>query len=321
MARGLLRAVGRRLALGLLTLFLLSIVVFVGTQVLPGNPGRAILGPLADIRAVEALNEQLGANRPPVRIYLDWMGAMLTGDMGQSYTYRQPVAPFVGAALVNSLKLVAVIFVLVVPLAIGAGVVAALNAGRTVDRIVSIASLSLTVIPEFVSSIVLILVFAVLLRWLPLTASWPPGAGPLVQLQHLVLPALPLVIVLFGYIARMARSGTIEALSADYTRTAILKGLPWRTVLNRHVLRNALLPTITVIATQAGYALGGLVVVETLFRYQGIGNLVLTAAKGKDFAMLQAGVLTIGAFFILVTLIADTLVVMLNPRLRAGLKR
>ena len=249
------------------------------------------------------------------------MGGMLTGDMGQSYTFRQPVAPFVGAALVNSLKLVAVIFAIVVPLGIGAGVIAALHAGRTVDRIVSLASLSLTVIPEFVSSIVLILVFAVILRWLPLTASWPAGSGPLVQLQHLILPALPLVIVLFGYIARMTRSGTIEALSADYTRTAILKGLRWRTILRRHVLRNALLPTITVIATQAGYALGGLVVVETLFRYQGIGNLVLQAAKGKDFAMLQAGVLTIGAFFIVITLIADTLVVALNPRLRTGGRR
>ena len=317
----LVKSIGRRLALGLLTLFLLSVVVFLGTQVLPGNPGRAILGPLADQRAVEALNAQLGANRPPLVIYVDWMGGMLTGDMGQSYTFRQPVAPFVGAALVNSLKLVAVIFAIVVPLGIGAGVIAALHAGRTVDRIVSLASLSLTVIPEFVSSIVLILVFAVILRWLPLTASWPAGSGPLVQLQHLILPALPLVIVLFGYIARMTRSGTIEALSADYTRTAILKGLRWRTILRRHVLRNALLPTITVIATQAGYALGGLVVVETLFRYQGIGNLVLQAAKGKDFAMLQAGVLTIGAFFIVITLIADTLVVALNPRLRTGGRR
>lgn len=321
MRLALVKSIGRRLALGLLTLFLLSVVVFLGTQVLPGNPGRAILGPLADQRAVEALNAQLGANRPPLIIYLDWMGGMLTGDMGQSYTFRQPVAPFVGAALVNSLKLVAVIFAIVVPLGIGAGVIAALHAGRIVDRIVSMASLSLTVIPEFVSSIVLILVFAVILRWLPLTATWPPGSGPLVQIQHLVLPALPLVIVLFGYIARMTRSGTIEALSADYTRTAILKGLRWRTILRRHVLRNALLPTITVIATQAGYALGGLVVVETLFRYQGIGNLVLQAAKGKDFAMLQAGVLTIGAFFIVITLIADTLVVALNPRLRTGGRR
>jgi peptide/nickel transport system permease protein len=185
---------------------------------------------------------------------------------------------------------------------------------------ISVASLSLTVIPEFVSSIALILLFAVLLRWLPLSAAWPPGSGPLTQMWYLILPALPLVIVLFGYIARMTRAGTVEALSADYTRTAILKGLPWRMVLTRHVLRNALLPTIAVIGTQVGVTLGGLVVVESLFRYQGIGSLVLGAAKAKDFAMLQAGILTIGAFAVLVTLIADMLNTVLNPRLRAGLR-
>ncbi len=196
-----------------------------------------------------------------------------------------------------------------------------MRAGRPLDRVISVAGLSLTVIPEFVSSIALILVFAVLLHWLPLSASWPPGSGPLVQLQHLILPALPLVIVLFGYIARMTRAGMVEALSADYTRTAVLKGLPWRTVLSRHVLRNALLPTITVIAAQMGYALGGLVVVESLFRYQGIGSLVLGAARAKDFAMLQAGILTVGACFVVTTLAADMLTTMLDPRLRTGGRR
>ncbi|MEX6506715.1 ABC transporter permease [Jiella sp. M17.18] len=307
----------RRLGLSLFTLWLVSVVVFLGAQVLPGNPGRAVLGPLADARAVAALNKELGADRPPVQIYLSWVGGMLQGDMGESYSYRAPVAPFIGAALVHSLKLVGMIFLIVVPLGVGGGVIAALNAGKPIDRIISVASLSLTVIPEFVSAIALILIFAVILRWLPLSATWPDGAGPLTQIRYLILPALPLVIVLFGYIARMARAGTVEALSSDYTRTAILKGLPWRTVLTRHVLRNALVPTITVIAAQTGYALGGLVVVETLFRYQGIGNLVLTAAKAKDFAMLQAGILTIGAFFIVATLIADCITVLLNPRLRA----
>lgn len=311
----------KRLALSLLTLWLLSVVVFFGCQVLPGDPARAILGPLADPRAVAALNEKLGADRPPIEIYLSWMGGLVTGDMGQSYAYRSPVAPFIGAALVNSLKLAATVFAIVVPLGIGAGVLAALRAGRPLDRIISVAGLSLTVIPEFVSSIALILVFAVLLRWLPLSASWPAGSGPLVQIQHLILPALPLVIVLFGYIARMTRAGMIEALSADYTRTAILKGLPWRTVLSRHVLRNALMPTITVIAAQMGYALGGLVVVESLFRYQGIGSLVLGAARAKDFAMLQAGILTVGAFFVTTTLIADIITTLLDPRLRTGGRR
>jgi len=136
--------------------------------------------------------------------------------------------------------------------------------------------------------------------------------------RYLLLPAMPLFLVLFGYIARMARAGTIEALGSDYTRTAVLKGLPWPVVIWRHVLRNALLPTITVIATQTGYLIGGLVVVETLFRYQGIGSLIYSAAKTKDFPMLQAGVLVVGAVFIGATLLADIVSTLLNPRLRKG---
>ena len=164
----------------------------------------------------------------------------------------------------------------------------------------------------------LILILGVWLDWLPITASWPEGAGPLTQVYYLLLPSLPLILVLFGYIARMARAGTVEALDADYTRTAVLKGLPRRTVIWRHVLRNALLPTITVIATQVGYLIGGLVVVEVLFHYQGIGSLIFSAARGKDFPMLEAGVLTIGIIYTIATLAADALYSLLNPRIRFG---
>ncbi len=315
------RLVGRRLGLSLLTLALLSVVVFAGAQLLPGDVGRAILGPLADPDAVAAINHEVGADRPAIETYFTWIGHFLTGDMGRSYTFRTPVAPFIGSALLNSLKLAAVAFVIVVPLSIGAGVYAAMHAGRWPDRVISVVSLSLTVIPEFVSSIALILVLGIWLRWLPISAATRPGTPMLEQLRHLILPALPLVIVLFGYIARMARAGTLEALDSDYTRTAILKGLPQRTVIFRHVLGNALLPTITVVAAQVGYMIGGLVVVESLFRYQGIGSLILTAARGKDFPMLEAGILTVGAIFVMTTLAADTLYTVLNPRLREGAGR
>ena len=312
------RQAGRRLGLAVLTLALLSVVVFAGAQVLPGDVGRAILGPLADPEAVAAINHEVGADRPAIETYFTWIGRFLTGDMGRSYTFRAPVAPFVGNALLNSLKLAAVAFVIVVPLSIGAGVYAAMRAGRWQDRAISVVSLSLTVVPEFVSSIALILVLGIWLRWLPISASTRPGTPALEQLRHLILPALPLVIVLFGYIARMARAGTLEALDSDYARTAVLKGLPQRTVIVRHVLGNALLPTITVVAAQVGYMIGGLVVVESLFRYQGIGSLILNAARGKDFPMLEAGILTVGAIFVATTLVADSLYTVLNPRLREG---
>ena len=168
-----------------------------------------------------------------------------------------------------------------------------------------------------VVALVLIAVFAVKLGWFP--SSTPPSfSSPLDQIHAMLLPAITLVAVLFGYIARMARAGTIEALAADYTRTATLKGLPRRTVLRRHVLRNALLPTIAVVATQAGFLLGGLLVTETLFNYPGIGRLVYTAAKGRDIPMMMAGVITVGAIFMLLTLVADVLTAWLNPRVRLG---
>jgi peptide/nickel transport system permease protein len=176
-------------------------------------------------------------------------------------------------------------------------------------------------VPEFVSGIVVIVIFSTGLHWLPSGASAGAGASVASQFQHLILPTIPLVMVLFGYIARMARAGTIEALNSDYTRTAVLKGLPRRTVLGRHVLRNSLLPTVTVIATQTGYLIGGLVVTETLFNYHGIGNLIFKAATEKDFPMLEAGVITIGVVYVIATLIADLLLTWLNPRLRASAAR
>lgn len=312
------RFLARRVALALVTLFVLSVLVFLCCQVLPGNVALAILGIDADPRAVEVLNHQLGTDRPLLVQYSIWISHFLQGDMGQSYIYRSPVAPFVVQALGHSLKLAAVAMMLVVPLGILGGVFAALNVNRPLDRVISLGGLSATVLPEFVSGIVLILIFGIWLRWLPISAAWPDGAGLFAQLYYLISPALSLTLALFGYISRMARAGMIEALDSDYTRTAVLKGLPWRQVVWRHVLRNALLPTITVIATQAGYLIGGLVVVETLFRYEGIGSLIFNAAASKDIPMLEAGVMIIGVIFAIATLIADLLYSLLNPRIRVG---
>jgi peptide/nickel transport system permease protein len=307
----------KRGLLSLITLAILSIIVFLGGQLLPGDVGRAVLGPLADARAVALFDHQLGLDRPLPVQYWDWITHFLTGDMGTSFTFRAPVAPFVIDALANSLKLAALAFVLVVPLGIAGGVCAALRVGRLSDRVIVLLGQSLGVVPEFISSIVLILIFGVWLRWLPMSADWPEGAGALTQVRYLLLPSLPLVLVFFGYIARVARVGTIEALDADYTRTAILKGLPMGLVMRRHVLRNALLPTITVAASLVGYLAGGLVVIETLFHYRGIGALIYTAARAKDFPMLEAGVLTVGAIYAIASVLADLLSAALNPRLRS----
>jgi peptide/nickel transport system permease protein len=312
MGRFLLKRVG----LALITLFLLSVFVFIGAQVLPGNVARRILGPFADQSAVENLNHQLGTDRPLLTQYWDWITSFLQGDLGNSLAYHVPVSTLIGDALVNSLKLAALAFVLVVPLAVLGGVIAALKRDRAVDRVITLGGLSLSVIPEFVTGIMLILIFALWLDVLPVSANAPDNANPLTQIEYLLLPALTLVLVLFGYIARITRAGTIESLDSDYTRTAILKGLPRRTVVRRHVLRNSLLPTIAVVATQTGYLIGGLVVIETLFNYPGMGRLIFTAATQKDFPLLEAAVLIVGIVFLIANLIADLAYSLLNPRIR-----
>jgi peptide/nickel transport system permease protein len=306
----------RRLGLTVLTLILLSLIIFLAGQVLPGNPGRAILGNFASQSAVQALNHKLGVDRPLVAQYWSWASGIVHGDLGTSYQFSAPVSQFLFPALGRSLKLALLAFVLVVPLSILGGVVAALNRGRLADRAISITGLSLSTLPEFVSGIVLIVVFAIGLKALPYPANPPAGSSVPTQIRYLIMPAIALVLVLFGYIARMARAGTIEALDSDYVRTATLKGLPRSVVIRRHVLRNSLLPTITVIATQTGYLIGGLVIVETLFTYPGLGRLIVTAATDKDFPMLEAGVLTIGIVYLVATLVADILYTVLNPRIR-----
>jgi peptide/nickel transport system permease protein len=308
----------RRIGLALITLWLLSLIVFFAGQVLPGDPGRAVLGPFASRSAVAAVDHQLGVDRPLIVQYLGWIGGLLHGNLGTSYQYHSPVGPFVASAIGNSAKLGLLALIIIIPLGIAGGVLAAMYSGRAIDRIISLGGLAASTVPEFVSGIVLIIVFSIALKVLPNTAATSAGASFPDQLDHLILPVIPLVLVLFGYIARMARAGTIEALDSDYARTATLKGLPRSVVIRRHVLRNSLLPTITVIATQTGYLIGGLVVVELLFNYQGIGRLILNAATSKDFPMLEAGVLVIGVVYMVATLIADVLYTLLNPRLRSG---
>lgn len=292
-------------------------IVFAAAQLLPGNVGRSVLGRDASEEAVAEYNRMIGADRPAVVQYVDWVGGAVRGDLGESLAQTGiPVWDIVEPALGNSLKLAAYAFLLVVPFGVLGGILAGLRVGRPTDRGITVVGLSLAVVPEIVTGLVLILVFAIWLGWLPVTAQADPGADVLTQVKHLTLPALALVIVLFGYIARITRAGVVEALDADYTRTAYLKGLPHATVIRRHVLRNALMPTIAVVATQVGYLLGGLVAIEYLFNYQGIGLMVLQAAQQKDFTLLTAGVMIVGTAYLLVTLAADILFAVLNPRIR-----
>jgi peptide/nickel transport system permease protein len=298
------------------TLFILSVLVFVLAQVLPGNVGRNILGPLADQESVDQLNAELGTDRPLIVQYWDWITGLVTGDMGESLIYGRSVASIIGDALLNSAKLAVLAFVMVVPIAVLGGVYAALKEGTNRDRMISLGGLSATAVPDFVWAVLLIVIFPLGLGIFRSTATAPPGSNFFEQVYYLILPAICLVFVLFGYIARMARAGTIEALDADYTRTAIIKGLPQRTV--EHVLRNSLLPTIAVVATQLGYLIGGLVVIELIFNYNGLGKTLYESAVRKDMPVLQTAVLVVGIVYLVATLAADILYSVLNPRVRLG---
>ncbi len=312
------RFILKRIGLAVITLVLLSMIVFAVSTILPGDVGRAVLGPFATQESVDALNDQLGTDRSVVEQYVDWAGGLLHGDLGTSLTKQVPARDLLGPALENSLKLALVAFLICVPVSILAGIVAGLRQGRMTDRGITIAGISLAAMPEFVTGIILILVVGIWLGWLPVTAQWEEGAGILTQVKFLLLPALTLTLVLLGYIARITRAGMIEALDSDYARTAYLKGLPSSVVVRKHVLRNALLPTIAVLAVQVGYLVGGLVAVELLFNYQGIGLLTLEAARQKDLPLLTAAVLVIGVVYLVVTLVADILYAVLNPRIRYG---
>ncbi len=302
--------------LAIITLILLSWIVFAASQLLPGDLARNILGNLASTRDVERMNHELGVDRPIYEQYWSWVSDFARGDLGESLQFQVPVSDILMPALKNSLKLAGIAFLLLVPISILGGTIAALRRNRLTDRAITIVGLTLTSIPEFVTAIVLIVVVGLQLGWLPVTATAPPGSGALEQIHYLLLPAMALVAVLFGYIARITRAGVIESLDSDYTRTAYLKGLDKPGVIRRHVLRNSLLPTIAVVATQTGYLIGGLLVIETIFAYNGIGSRIYVAAQSKDVPMLQSGVMIVGIAYLTATLLADLLFSLLNPRIR-----
>jgi peptide/nickel transport system permease protein len=297
-----------------MTLLLVSVLVFATVQLLPGDLGRTILGPYASEEQVAALNDSVGADDPaPVR-YADWLSRFVRGDWGTSAASGQPVRPLVLDRLGNSLLLAVYALALAVPVAVGFGMLAARRRGRPLDAAVSASAVSLLAMPEFVIGTILSIVFAVELGWFPVSAAVPDGAVSFVH--ELTLPAAVLALALFGSLARVVRAATLDALDADYTRTAALKGLPAHTVLGRHVLPNVLPTTIAATGAHVGYLVGGIVVVETLFAYPGLGKLLLDSALAHDLAPLEACVLATAVVVMVANLAADVAASALDPRLR-----
>jgi peptide/nickel transport system permease protein len=311
----------RRLVLGLITLWLLATIVFAITNILPTDVGRTILGPFAPPETVAALDEKLGTNRPlPVR-YVESMVGLVTLNFGDSFVSGQAVLPQVVGAVGRSAKLAGLALLITIPLSIAAGLYAARRRDRFADRAIVLAGVTLSSIPEFVTGTILVVVVGVELGWLPVLATAPDNADVITQIRYLLLPAISMAIVYFGYIARMTRAGTIEVLQSDYIRTATMKGLTTAQTMRRHVLRNALVPTVAVIAVQIGYLFGGIIAVEKIFNYNGMGATMLYAAQHKDLPMLTAGVIVIGLVYMVATLAADLIIAWMNPRIRLEAER
>jgi peptide/nickel transport system permease protein len=315
------RFILRRLGFLTLTVLLTSLLVFLVTQWLPGDVCRIILGREAGQGAIENCRLELGFDRSLPIQYLTWLGNFLTGNWGTSFSSGLPIFPIVMDRLRNSLMLALVALIISVPLAVALGVAAGLNENKPIDSAVSVGSLSVVGLPEFVTGLVLIQVFSFGLRdlglpYLPANSSIPPQTTFLEALPMLILPALTAMLVMLAYISRLTRAGILEELKQPYVRTADLKGLPRRTVIVKHVLRNALLPTITVIAISTGWLISGLVVIENVFNYPGLGRLMIFAIDRRDLPLLQAVIMVTVLGFALANLAADLLYAWLNPRIR-----
>lgn len=308
----------RRLGFILLTLVLASLIIFIVTQFLPGDVAQVVLGQFATETAIENLREELGLNRPLHIQYLSWAAGFVQGDWGNSLTSRLPVRPMVMARLENSAMLAGLALLIYVPLGILLGVIAALKRDKFIDQAISGVSMAFVGLPEFVTGLLLITFFAIGLGWFPANSSIDPDSTFRQALPFLILPAITVSLTGLGYITRMTRSGTIDVLRTDYVRAADLKGLPRSQVLTRHVLRNALLPTVTVVAMGIGWLLGGLIVTEAVFGYPGLGRLLVYAIQRRDLPLIQAGSMIVVAIYTFSNLSADILYSLLNPRIRVG---
>jgi peptide/nickel transport system permease protein len=306
----------RRVPFLLLTLFVSSVLIFVATEILPVDVARNMLGQFAPQEAVDVLNERLGMDKPPVVRYLKWLGRVAIGDFGESTSLRSPVGPLIVKHAINSGILAGTALLLIMPIAFLLGIFAGLYPNKLPDRAVSLTSLIATSTPEFVVGVLLLLVFAVKLRLLPGSSALVVERTVWESPSKLVLPVLTLAIVDIGYVARMMRASMIEVMRSAYVRAARLRGVPFHRVVIKHALRSALLIPVTVIMLHINWLVGGIVVTETIFAYPGLGQLMLTAANGRDVALLEAGALFFAMVAVLSQVGADILYVLLNPRSR-----
>ena len=305
-----------RLSLIVVTLLAVSVAIFTLIEAVPGDAASVMQGQQATPDSLRNLRAQMGLDRPPHIRYLDWIWDAVRGDLGQSAKSNASISEIMGERLAHSALLAVLAFVIAVPLGLVMGVWVGTRADTKMDRFLTMGGLVTISLPEFVTGVVMILILSSTLGWLPSSSIMMPGESVIGNPKVLVMPVLTVTGALFAYIMRMARANVIEVMESNYVRTAILKGLPMRTVVVKHVLRNALLPTITVIANNVGWMFGGLIIIENLFAYPGMGSLLIQAIDTRDIRMLQSTALIIASVYAFSNLAADLAYGALNPRVR-----
>lgn len=305
----------KRLGYLVLTMFVVSFAIYMISEFTPGDVARKVLGPFATQHQVELLTEQMGLNRPVIVRYFEWVGRLLTGDLGYSTVYKTEVNNIIWNRLGHTLILAAIAFAVIVPASILLGVAAGMRESSRLDRSISLFSIVTTSVPEFASGVFLTSVFAIWIGILPGTSTLDRGGGWSIASQ-LVLPVAVMVFYDLGYVVRMVRASMVEVMMRPYIRTAVLKGMKFRDVIVKHALRNAMIAPFTVILLQINYLVTGVVVVEAVFAYPGFGRMMLEAALSQDIAVIEAGALFSVLVAVLTQIVGDFGYMLLNPRIR-----
>ncbi|WP_279023913.1 ABC transporter permease [Gibbsiella quercinecans] len=314
----LFKLIGQRLLAGVVMLLVVSLLIFAGIQLLPGNAATAILGQTATPQAVAALNQQLGLDQPAMQRYLSWLAGVLQGDFGHSFTTREAIGPVLLERLGNSLSLAFFTALVAVPLSLVIGFLCARYQGRWPDRVLSLFTRTAVSLPEFFSGYLLILVFSITLFWLPSNGSISEGMPLGQRLLAIALPCLTLILAVLGHMSNMTRAALVNAQNAAYVDTALMKGLSSSAILFRHVLPNAWGPIINVIVLNLAYLMVGVVIVENVFVYPGLGQYMVDSISKRDIPVIQDCALLLAAIYILLNLLADVVALVANPRLLHG---
>tara|TARA_R110002050_G_scaffold51315_5_gene118028 strand:+ start:127 stop:1083 length:957 start_codon:yes stop_codon:yes gene_type:complete len=306
----------KRIGIALITLFIVSAVVFSISNLLPGDAAQEMLGQSATKEAVAELREADGLNDPPIIRYTKWLGGLITLDAGVSLANARPVSVLIGDRISKSLLLAGITTLLAVPFALFLGISAAMHSGERIDKIINIFTLSMVAVPEFLLATILVLVFAVQLNWLPSLSYIAQDASFYDYFRAFALPVITLCIVLSAQMARMTRAAVLEQLSQPYVEMALLKGSTFSRAVLKHALPNAVGPIVNAIALSLSYLLGGVVIVEVIFNYPGVASLMVDAVTNRDMPLLQACAMLFCLGYLILVLIADIAAILANPKLR-----